>query len=272
MERIAPTLSRRSLGGILDETFVVYGKNFWRFIGLVAVVQVPVGLVSILLIYGLEGNIAVPIVSDLLDAFGTMFIYAAAVFAVGQQYAAGEISIRRCYVQAWWRAKSLVVLSVIVAATLSVILVPLAVTGQFWALALATLLAIPAVALAIYWSLGVQAIMVEGYKPVGALMRSFALVRGSWWRIFGITLVLGLVITGLAFALAIPFAVPSFITGVDQASVLSATFRELGGLVVEIAVLPVLFIAITLLYYDMRLRKEGDGLGSISREMGIAAV
>ena len=46
---MAPTFEPMSVGLILDRTFFLYRKNFVRFIAIVAVVQIPVGLFQLLL-------------------------------------------------------------------------------------------------------------------------------------------------------------------------------------------------------------------------------
>ena len=45
----------------------------------------------------------------------------------------------------------------------------------------------------------------------------------------------------------------------------------LGGIAVEIVVAPIVFIAGTLLYYDLRVRKEQYDLSALSQEMGTVA-
>ena len=113
--------------------------------------------------------------------------------------------------------------------------------------------------------------MVEGHKPLEALRRSYALVKGSWWRIFGITLVLWLVVTGLGIVVAILFALIAALAGFEVTSALGTALRFLASLLVEVVVPPIVVIAGTLLYYDMRVRNEKYDLATLSREMGIAS-
>ena len=42
------TILPRTLGDLLNETFSIYGKHFWRFIGLVAIVQLPLSLLGLI--------------------------------------------------------------------------------------------------------------------------------------------------------------------------------------------------------------------------------
>jgi hypothetical protein len=45
----------------------------------------------------------------------------------------------------------------------------------------------------------------------------------------------------------------------------------LNSIVVGVVVLPVLFTGMTLLYYDLRVRKEHFDLEALTQEMGVAA-
>lgn len=107
-----------------------------------------------------------------------------------------------------------------------------------------------------------QAAVVENQGAVGALRRSWQLVRGSYWRVLGITLLIGLLSYILAtlpagifgFLLQLIFADPINDFAIRQS--LSVTVTSIA----QMLVLPLQFIAFTLLYYDLRVRKEGYDL------------
>ena len=65
-------------------------------------------------------------------------------------------------------------------------------------------LIIPGIWLAVAWSVSFPALLSEGIGPVAALGRSFRLVKGRWWPVFGALLVMYLlvaVISGILGAL-----------------------------------------------------------------------
>ena len=132
-------------------------------------------------------------------------------------------------------------------------------------------LAVPAIAVAIYWSVAIQALIVEGLRSVGALSRSFNLIRSSWWRIFGITLVLGLVYIGLSIVVNVPFAALSYVAGWDPSIGSGSIVSEFASLIVVTITTPLLSIAGTLLYYDLRVRREEYDLATLSQELGLAS-
>jgi fatty acid desaturase len=98
------------------------------------------------------------------------------------------------------------------------------------------------------------------------------LVRGSWWRVFGVSLVVVLVITGMGILLTIPFAWVSDLVGLVAPNTLAGlALTTLNSIVVGVAVLPVAFTAMTLLYYDLRVRREHFNLEVLSQEMRVAS-
>ena len=256
----------RNLMSLLDETFAVYSRNVRFWIALVAVVQVPVVLVSYALTLVWGGAVAVAL-TGLLSAMGAVYVYGAAVYGVGQHYVTGGIVFRDCHARALWRVRSLALLTLAGGMAMIALLSPVSFVEDPVIATLAALAMIPAVAIAVYWSMAVQAIVVEGHRAVASLRRSFALVRGSWRRAFGIALAFLLVALGLAIVATVPFAVVSALASADPTSVIANIMLALGEVVVAV----VLFIGWTLFYYDMRVRKEEYDVAALSRELGLVA-
>ena len=265
-DHVAHSMPSRNLPKLLDETFVIYGRHFWRFASLAAFVQIPVSLVTLAVFLMVDDSAAAFFALFMLGSLGTIFVYGAVVYAVGQQYVSGGISVRACYARAWWRVVSLAVYALILSGITYGILLSLAHVTQL------VVVAFVAIVVIVHMSMAVQAAIVQGYKTAGALKRSYSLVRGKWWRIFGILLVIGLVATGLGIVASIPFAIPLMVLGADPGSQAANYIQALGGLAVRTFVLPVIFIAGTLLYYDLRVREEEYDLTKLTQEMGLAAV
>ena len=57
----------------------------------------------------------------------------------------------------------------------------------------------------------------------------------------------------------------------EEATAMSKTVELLGSLLVAVVVPPVGFIAGTLIYYDLRVRKEDYDFATLSQEMGVAS-
>ena len=118
--------------------------------------------------------------------------------------------------------------------------------------------------------------LLEGCAARAALKRSSALVKGTWWRVFGITLALLLLWVMLSFILKSTVGFVLILTGVTESVNLQEMLRrmvippspaEVGVLsyaiaaftdsVAAILTLPILNIGSMLLYFDLRIRKEG---------------
>lgn len=130
-------------------------------------------------------------------------------------------------------------------------------------------LIVPGIWLFIAWSVAVPALMTEDVRGFRALRRSFRLVRGRWWPTFLIVM-LGFLLAGVVSAIvgglvgALAFAADSevaeFIVNV-LANVLS------GGIST-----PFTAAFITVLYVDLRVRKEGFDLQLLAERLGGSAV
>ena len=108
-----------------------------------------------------------------------------------------------------------------------------------------TIIGIPvAILFSVRWFFIMQTASLERCGPAGALARSSDLVRGNWWRVFSI-MVLILITFGAANGIA--------------GSVLGL-IPYVGPVVTAILFAPVLIIFQTLLYHDLRLRHDGTEL------------
>ena len=120
-----------------------------------------------------------------------------------------------------------------------------------------------AIYLAVRWSLVVAAMMAEDIGPIRGLGRSWNLVSGSWWRTFGILLIVWVLQVIITYGLFILFGVIAalFSTGDFQAALV-----QVGGTLLSAVLSPIAYIAITLLYFDLRVRKEGLDLDQLATQ------
>lgn len=107
----------------------------------------------------------------------------------------------------------------------------------------------------------IQAVVLEGRGPLSALGRSWTMMRGSFWRVLGIIVLIYLLIQIIT---VVPSALLGGVIGaifseLDQ-FMLQQSLSQLVGYVIQIFVLPLQLIGYTLLYYDVRVRKEGFDL------------
>lgn len=108
-------------------------------------------------------------------------------------------------------------------------------------LSLASLIFLPY--FVVRWTFGPQAVMIEGKRNWAALDASSSIVKGQWWRTLGILLVVGLVAIGPLLLASSASLLP-----ILPATVIIST--------VFAFVIPFILTAQTLLYYDLKARKQ----------------
>ncbi|HSN07013.1 MAG TPA: hypothetical protein VLV82_06655 [Candidatus Angelobacter sp.] len=117
------------------------------------------------------------------------------------------------------------------------------------------------------------ALMLESAGVTTSMRRSWALVRGAWWRTFGIYLLSGLLAAIVSSVLVIPFAVLGGVAtlGATDTSSLplgTSLATSLGTLLSSTVVLPFTSGVVSLLYIDRRIRREALDI-ELARAAGI---
>ena len=114
-----------------------------------------------------------------------------------------------------------------------------------------------AVYVAIRLSLAPCALMLERTGVRESLRRSWALVKGDWWRVFGIILLTAILAGFVSLLLQLPFQLLGGGLGADPLSARALIFSSLGGIVASTLVQPFSAGVTALLYVDRRMRAEG---------------
>jgi hypothetical protein len=117
--------------------------------------------------------------------------------------------------------------------------------------------------LGVRWTLAVAAMMAEDLGPIKGLGRSWNLVRGSWWRTFGILLIVGIMQAVIGYALGFLFGL---IAGVVTSGDVQLAVIAVGSTILGALVSPITTIAVVLLYFDLRVRKEGLDLDQLAQQ------
>ena len=112
------------------------------------------------------------------------------------------------------------------------------------------LLVVPGVYLAVRWYFVPQAVMVDGARGTRALKRSGELVRGHWWRTFGLLVAANLAAVIPGVILVTPFE--AIASSADR-----AVWSLVGTVATETITAPFVALFSTLLYYDLRTRRRG---------------
>ncbi len=250
---------QHDLGQIVGLSYRLYARNFAPLF-LIAAITIPLQLLIGVIQQGSSGEGA-QAAAGLLNipyAIVGLITSAALIFAIHEATGGAVPEFGRALDGAFERLGALFKASILggLLAVLSFLAAPaLAIYWLFnrqatidgqrnWWLAL-----VPG-ALAIYlvvrWVFVQQSVVIENGRNWAALDESAILTRGSWWRVFGTLIVIGLIELGpLAMAAAIAQALPPL-----GASALTSMVFAL--------VIPFPVTAQTLLYYDLKARKQAD--------------
>jgi len=130
-------------------------------------------------------------------------------------------------------------------------------------------LIVPGFVLGIWYMFVGPVVVIESVGGRAALKRSRELGRGFYWRNFGVYLLLSLVVVVVMLVVAVlAGALVGAVLGVVGFSIDDITrISMLVGTVSFILFTPVILIALVLLYYDMRARKEGYGATQLAEDL-----
>ena len=250
----------RGVGEILDAGFRLFRRHFWTLIAIVALVAVPVAILQTLIessttenafdldeptVYTDEGAyIAGQLVSGLLGAVVYALATAACFKALTEGYLGRRVGARESLRAGASRLHS--------ALWISLLLIVAVLIGL-------EALILPGIWLAVAFSLAIPALMVENLRGAKALQRSFGLVRNRWWATFGTLLMTYLIVAAISFVLGLLLGAV-LLTDIGS-DLLAAVVLTLVNLVVTVVTTPLVAAVVTLVYFDLRIRKEGFDIG-----------
>jgi hypothetical protein len=295
----APELRPLGVGDVLDRTFNVYRSKPVLFIGLSAIWYLVLVLVFIVLavavfagalaafagqansprspfpanpelvagaIVGIIGFVIVGVVvaillfsaqsASLVDAGSRRYLSKEAT--IGESFRVGISAAGRLFLA------GLVVLLALVAlwAVLFIVAGIIAAVAQGGAVGILVLVVAGLIAivgtfyLGASWLVAPVVVVLEKVGPIAALRRAWRLSEGNRWRIIGIQVLLLILNLVLSVLLGGLFA----IGGQSEQPGIGSVLQSLVNLASTIIWAPVEWIAFTVLYYDLRVRKEAFDL------------
>jgi len=250
-----------TLGEVLDRTFTIYREHFLLFAGITALpyLLMLVFNFGVLLIqrsgmHGSPPSLTSPglIGGIVAGAIGGMFLFflmigvahAATVSAVSDLYLGQPTSVRAAYAQA--KGSIWIVIAVMFMSFLATVV------GLF-------LFLIPGIYLACRLAVSIPVAVVEKESPVGAMERSMELTKGYGWQIFLLLLLVAMLGWVVAVILEAPGMVFTFLAAIakQQPSIGATIYTYLAQYVAQVIVGPIGTISSSLMYFNLRVRKEG---------------
>jgi hypothetical protein len=265
-----PQLRPLSVGEVLDASFKVVRQEFGTLAMCVLVPAVPLNIINTLITAsttedafdletttssdpGTGTQIAGSLLTTCLSLVLTTLAAAACFRAVSSIYLGERATVDESLRFAATRLLPLILLS---------ILYFLGLIPAF------ILLIIPGIWLAVAWSLSFPALMSEGLGPVEALKRSYRLVKGRWWPTFGALLVMYLIVVVISGIVGVLFGA-TLIAAVDN-ELVAGTFFTIANILSSLITLPLFAAVLTIIYFDLRVRREGFDLQLLARGVGQA--
>jgi hypothetical protein len=290
-----PQLRSRGIGELLDQAIRLYRQNFLKFIGIVALIQIPVTLFQVIIslvafsgffekleninnsssptptdIFGPDYFIGIG-VSSLLGLVSFLLIYGIAAAAVSRAAVGSYLGETGGIIDAYRRIGPSwlpLILTLLLAIFLSIVLL-------IWTL-------IPCIGwltgfgmMTFFWSVIVPLIapivIIEKHGPRDAIRRAWELSRRRFWAVLGFIFILFvfnfLVIGGPAtlvnYILQFTMGGGPFNFSASQLMIQTVVQSTL-QLVMSLLYFPLQFIAVLLLYFDLRIRTEGFDLALLS--------
>ncbi len=225
-----------TVGGVLREAFALYQRFFGRFFLTAAAVFVVLNLLT---------AIAADVSSDAQDAVAAFWALLSFVaLLIGSLWLQGTLTATVADVRDGRADDTIEATFKRVRPYLGTLFLAGLLAGIGVALGLVALI-VPGLFLLTRWIVVTPAIVLEGLGPTDALRRSWGLVRGNGWTVFGVILVT-IILAAIAQTLftTLFLFLPDFFQ------------TWLGGLVANSLVVPFVVLSWTLVYFHLR----GDGV------------
>ena len=245
-----------SVKRIFRESFAIYRETWRQLIGIVAPCSILTAAAHFF-IFGLYDDLtytsADSSVRPTMLLFAGIIIFlsyagtALGVIAISERFAGGTVSIANAHLR------------------IANLLFPLLGTLIFASIATVAGLftfVIPGLVVYGWFCLAPAVVTIEGEGGIGALKRSYVIVKGYWNKAFFLVVLMAILQLIVA---SIVLLLPSVI----GASVgIAEVFKYLSILSPLLIIEPFKIATTTLLYYDLRIRKEGYTIQTMADEIG----
>jgi hypothetical protein len=266
-DHVVQTLRPLTIGELLDRTFFYYRRHFVLFVGIAALPSAFLLVVQLATVFvkPVGGGRLVVAVLSLLMVFvylvTTTLAHGATVVAVSQILLERETNIAEAFNSIRPRIGELIVISINVGVRVLL--------GTLF-------LIVPGILLALRYSLAIPVAVLEEAGVSDSLSRSGTLTKGHRGRILLVYFLLFVLI--IIGTMLWPF-LTMFVAGIfspavraDQPPVWMQVVLQFGSFVSESLLSPIMTIALTLVYYDERVRKEAFDLEHMMRQLDAAVL
>ena len=273
----APGLRPLRVGELLDVAIKIYTRNFLTLWKIVALIVFPVNVLGAVVSlstlpeevfdpsFGTDPSfgamedelwtfIAAEIILVIVGIITVTIATGACLKAVSDVYLGGKPTAGSSLRFAARRVHSLVWVGVLTFVLALIALIPVIVPGVW---------------LWVAWSVAPSVLLVEGVKGFKALRRSYRLVKGRWWPVFAATLV-GFLLAAVVGAGIGALSAPLLFTDSSDNLFVTVVVDTIVNSVSGILTTPFQAALVAVIYFDLRVRKEGFDLELLAQRIGTA--
>lgn len=258
-----------SIGEVLDAAIKLYTKNFVNLLKIVAIVIIPVAVITYVVIaatlpsgafvsggtlYTPNGTLGATgtVVEIVLSVLAALIVEGALAISLVDAYIGQPIDWRESLREATGRLGALLWVAILVAVGVTIGFI---------------LLIVPGIYLAVVWTVAVPALMFEHLSGFKALGRSYELVRGRWWATFAALFVAVIMLGIILFVVGLIFG------GIESAVSIGSiggwlVLRWFSTVVGDLIAFPFMASVIAVMYIDLRVRKEALDLELLAGALG----
>lgn len=258
----ATNIRPMALADIIDSAITMYRHNFLPFFFITAIAYIPAVLAQFATVVMLSrmatlsddgadmwlvgGTFAVVFIASwLVYAVAVPLAQGALIWAVSRRYLGESVSVGQAYAEVinrFWQ-----------------ILLVILVTGAATMFG-AMLCLLPGLILGVMFSFSVPEVVLNDRPAFEAIGESWELARYDFWKVVSTLIVLSLLVAIVAQALAAPLTLGIFALSSAAEQVFVQAVGQTIKVVVQALLQPVAIIGTILLYYDLRIRRDGFDL------------
>ncbi|HEY6875978.1 MAG TPA: glycerophosphoryl diester phosphodiesterase membrane domain-containing protein [Candidatus Dormibacteraeota bacterium] len=266
---VALRLRPLEIGDILDETFRMYRRNFIVLAGLSMIFTIPLaalsgyGYFALFNFFGSQATSTNP--GDLTGfysalvplAIGTVvnllvlpFLYGSVSYAACQSAMGRPVTMWTAIRGSFKRYLQIALFYILIGLMIvAFCLFPL----WFWIL--------------VGWITVLPVMFIENVGLFAAMSRSWRLVQGRWWRTFFILFLMYVLTVVISAALGAFFYLAEALMSVFLSAYLALAIYEGVVVLANALINPIFLIAMVLIYFDLRVRKEGLDLFQLAQQV-----
>lgn len=253
-----------STGQLLDRTFQTYRQNFTLFAGISALPQGCLLVVQLCMIATLRSSRTAPIaagIAALVGGLAMIFVSvivsaiatAATTFGVSDVYLENPTSIASCFARVKGKIGKVIYTSIEFSLRVGLGLILLLIPGIYWVGK---------------YGLAIPSVVLEDIKAKDSFKRSSVLTKDAIGRILTIYFLTWLLIISIGAGLVAAIGAVAPALAKAAGTLTSQVFTQVVSAVVNTVITPVMAIALTLAYYDQRVRKEAFDIESMLSLLG----